>query len=274
MAATPIPASPVTVFVGPNNSGKSKVLAEIEQFCRTGQKSTAAVILEGLTSSGLPADKALEAIEHLKQAPNPGESLQVDHIFIGSRYGRQQIHLGNLTQCVQNPSDNPNAYCTWFLIHSTLMLDGRNRINLVNPQPAGDLQLAPQSSFQVLFRDDAKRREARRIVCEAFGSYFVIDPTNLGQFRIRLSRREPVNGGTGTSCGCCAVPRGCPIDRSRERWVGIITELMAGDPCVLLIDEPEAFLHPSLASKLGYEVARAALPADKRYLPLHTVQPS
>jgi hypothetical protein len=41
---------------------------------------------------------------------------------------------------------------------------------------------------------------------------------------------------------------------------------MAGDPRVLLIDEPEAFLHPSLASKLGYEVSRAALSADKRVL--------
>jgi hypothetical protein len=33
---------------------------------------------------------------------------------------------------------------------------------------------------------------------------------------------------------------------------------------VLLIDEPEAFLHPSLAFKLGYEVSRAALASDKR----------
>ena len=31
--------TPITVFVGPNNSGKSKVLVEIENFCRrtTGQ---------------------------------------------------------------------------------------------------------------------------------------------------------------------------------------------------------------------------------------------
>ncbi len=184
-----ISATPVTVFVGPNNSGKSKVLAEIEQFCRSGQKNAAAVILDDLMFSGLATDKAIEAIEHLKQAPNPGESLQVDHIFIGSRHGRQQLPLGSLTQFVQNPNANLGAFCQWFLTHSTLMLDGRNRINLVNQQGAGDLQQAPQSSLQVLFRDDAKRREVRRIVSEAFGSYFVIDPTNMGHFRIRLSQR-------------------------------------------------------------------------------------
>ena len=49
-----------------------------------------------------------------------------------------------------------------------------------------------------------------------------------------------------------------------KAFTGIITEVMAGDPSVILIDEPEAFLHPSLAAKLGQEVARAALSADKR----------
>jgi ABC-type enterochelin transport system ATPase subunit len=102
--AVSISATPVTVFVGPNNSGKSKVLTEIEQFCRTGQKNASAVILEELTFSGLASDKALEAIERLKQPHNAGESLQLDHVFIGSRYGRQQLPLGGLTQFVQTPS--------------------------------------------------------------------------------------------------------------------------------------------------------------------------
>jgi AAA domain, putative AbiEii toxin, Type IV TA system len=49
-----------------------------------------------------------------------------------------------------------------------------------------------------------------------------------------------------------------------KAFTGMITETIAGDPAVLLIDEPEAFLHPSLAFKLGYEIARASLGSDKR----------
>lgn len=49
-----------------------------------------------------------------------------------------------------------------------------------------------------------------------------------------------------------------------KAFAGIITEVIAGDPRVILIDEPEAFLHPSLATKLAFEVARAAKTADKR----------
>lgn len=268
--ANPIDTTPVTVFVGPNNSGKSKVLAEIEQYCSNGQKDASAVILDDLTFAGLPEDKALRAIDHLKQPPNPGESVHVDHIFVGSKYGRQQVHFNSLAQFVQNPSANLHAFCTWFFRHSTLILDGRSRINLVNQQGAGDLQQAPQSSFQVLFRDDAKRHEVRRIVFEAFGSHFVIDPTSLGILRIRLSSHPPKDDMEERGIHAEAVEfhsNAQLIDHASDgvkAFTGIITEVMAGDPRALLIDEPEAFLHPSLASKLGYEVSRAALSSDKR----------
>ena len=268
--APPISATPITVFVGPNNSGKSKILSEIAEFCRSGHKNATAVILEELEFAGLAPERTTQAIDHLKQSPNPGESLQIDHVIIGSRNSRQQLHLPSLMQFVQNPTANLQAFCQWFLTHSTLMLDGRNRINLVSQQPAGDLQQPPQSSFQVLFGDDAKRREVRRIVSEAFGYYFVLDPTSLGQLRIRLSAREPVNDMEERGIHADAVRFHADsqlIDYASDgvkAFTGIVTELMAGDPRVLLIDEPEAFLHPSLASKLGYEVARAALSADKR----------
>lgn len=268
--ATPIDATPVTVFVGPNNSGKSKVLSEIERYCRNGMKDVAAVILEDLTFPGLTANEAARAIEHITQKRNPGESLLVNHIFVGSHGFRQQVPLNDLMQALQNPASRINIFCQWFLTHSTLMLNGQNRINLINQQPAGDLQQAPKSSFQVLFRDDEKRREVRRIVSEAFGFYFVIDPTNLGNLRIRLSQRIPASDLEERGIHAEAVQFHASaqlIDQASDgvkAFTGIIMEVIAGDPRVILIDEPEAFLHPSLASKLGYEVSRAALSADKR----------
>ena len=140
----------------------------------------------------------------------------------------------------------------------------------MDQQGAGDLQQAPNSSFQVLFRDDAKRHEVRRIVFEAFGSHFVIDPTSLGHLRIRLSLRPPKDDKEERGIHYEAVKfhsDAQQIDHASDgvkAFTGIITEVMAGDPRALLIDEPEAFLHPSLASKLGYEVSRAALSSDKR----------
>jgi ABC-type cobalamin/Fe3+-siderophores transport system ATPase subunit len=274
-----VPATPVTVFVGPNNSGKSRVLSEIEQYCRRGQKDAGAIILEDMSFIGLEVVQVEQAIEKIRQPPNRGESLSVDHIFVGSRYGRQQVPLLGLTQYLRSPSDNLSAFCQWFLNHNTLILDGRSRISLVNDQHAGDLQHPPQSSFQVLFKDDAKRHEVRRIVSEAFGTYFIIDPTNLGQLRIRLSNRAPSNDLEERGIHADAIRFHAAAQLIQEAsdgvkaFTGIVTEVMAGDPRVILIDEPEAFLHPSLASKLGLEVSRAALSADKRvFVSTHSPQ--
>lgn len=265
-----IPCTPITVFVGPNNSGKSRVLAEIEAFCRTGNKNVNALVLEEIIFSGLSENAALDAIKNLTTSANPGETLHPDHTFIGSKYGRNQVNTQNLKGWVQDPSSGINAFCQYFLTHSTLLLDGRSRINLVNNQGSGDLQQSPQSSFQVLFMNDLKRKEVRRIVQEAFGTYFVIDPTALGNFRVRLSNREPVTNLEERGIHAEAVEFHSKAQLIEEAsdgvkaFTGILTELIAGDPRVLLIDEPEAFLHPSLASKLGYEISRAALSEDKR----------
>ena len=185
-AGATVAATPVTVFVGPNNSGKSRVLQEIERYCRSGQKDANALLLAELEFAEQDAAHAAQSIERLRQPPNPGETLNADHIFVGSRFGRNQVPLAGLTQYIQSPKTSVGAFCQWFLTHYTLLLDGRSRINLVNPQAAGDLQRTPENSFQVLFRDDAKRHEVRRIVLEAIGRNFVLDPTNLGQLRIRL----------------------------------------------------------------------------------------
>lgn len=265
-----IAVTPVTVFVGPNNSGKSRLLQEIERYCRNGNKDANALLLADLQFSGMDLANATSTVDRLRQPPNPGESQNVDHIIIGSRYGRLQVPISSFTQVVQSPSINTNWFCSWYLTHFTLILDGKSRINLVNQQGAGDLQRSPVSSFQVLFQDDSKRHEVRRIVFEAFGRYFVLDPTQLGQLRIRLSDRAPHDDMEERGIHADAVRFHAAaelIDAASDgvkAFTGIVTEVIAGDPSVILVDEPEAFLHPSLASKLGQEVARAALSADKR----------
>lgn len=265
-----IAASPVTVFVGPNNSGKSRVLREIERYCRTGNQSASNLLLEELNFSGLTSERAAQSIERIRQPANPGEAQQVDHIFVGSKHGRQQVPVASLQQILESPTSNVSTFCQWYLRHLTLMLDGSSRIGLVGQQGAGDLQRQPESSFQVLFRDDAKRHEVRRIVLDAFGLHFVLDPTNLGHLRIRLSSRAPRDDMEERGIHADAVrfhASAQVMDEASDgvkAFTGIVTEVMAGDPSVVLVDEPEAFLHPSLAYKLAQEVARAALSADKR----------
>jgi hypothetical protein len=49
-----------------------------------------------------------------------------------------------------------------------------------------------------------------------------------------------------------------------KAFTGMMLELIAGDPSIVLIDEPEAFLHPALSHKLGREIALASTNSGKR----------
>lgn len=132
------------------------------------------------------------------------------------------------------------ALLRFFLIR----LDGRTRSNLVNDQPTGDLVSPPQSSFAHIFQDDELRSEIRRIIFDAFGKYFVIDPTKGGQLRIRLSDTPPVDE-QSLNKEAREYHRNALYVRDAsdgvQAYVGIVTVLMSGEYSTILIDEPEAF---------------------------------
>ena len=67
-----------------------------------------------------------------------------------------------------------------------------------------------------------------------------------------------------------------PIEQASDgvkAFAGMITEIIAGDPALLFIDEPEAFLHPSLSFNLGKEIAQASSGSEKRlFVSTHSPQ--
>jgi energy-coupling factor transporter ATP-binding protein EcfA2 len=262
--------APVTVFVGPNNAGKSKVLQEINKRCTDGVPHPSDVILESVTYRGFAQDQIPEVRKGLTLRPGSNEAIQPGHIIIGKHFHRLQVSKTQFESALQNPNNDAKRFCPWYLAMHTLMLDGKSRITLVNEQPATDLQRPPQNFLDILFRDDEKRLEVRRIAREAFDNYFVVDPTNLGKLRIRYSTVEPENHVQergihqeavkfhGNSLNIADASDGV------KAFTGIVTQIIAGDPSVILIDEPEAFLHPALSFKLGKEVALSAASFDKR----------
>jgi predicted ATPase len=265
-----IVTTPITVFVGPNNSGKSKILSEIHFRCTSGQINTTDVILNAIEFDSFTPEVAKEKVRKITLQPHATEALMPEHIIVGKKGTRNQINEQQLLNVLQNTNSQINLFCSWYLAFNTLILDGRNRINLVNQQPAGDLQQPPHTSFQVLFQDDDKRKKVRRIIHDAFGLYFVVDPTNSGQLRLRLSSRLP-----STDIEECGIHKEARefhasatlIEEASDgvkAFTGIVTEIIAGDPAVLLIDEPEAFLHPSLAFNLGKEIALTSSESEKR----------
>lgn len=271
-----IELTPITVFVGPNNSGKSRVLIEIEKFSRKTSGQPNDLILENLSFTTLTKDEIEAELGKINQTPKLNETISEGQIIIGKVSSQNNsairtiVNKAEVIEVAQNPRNN--FWYSKFLDLYTLRLDGTNRLNLLNEQSAGDLQSTPENHLSHLFIDDTLRKELRRIVHEAFGKYYVIDPTNIGKLRVRLSETEPSTEREEKGWENEAIKfhkKALLIDEASDgikAFSGILTTLLAGDPKIVLIDEPEAFLHPALSNKLGKEIGKSLRNSKKRLL--------
>ena len=259
----------VTVFVGPNNSGKSQALRELETWCQ-GRDSTMVVI--GGIELDMPdtADDLLAMLEPHKTRPPQNQENQVGHIWIlrpvirqNEGLFRQKINVETLRGCIE---DGNLAYLrTVFVRVFTLRLDGKTRFDLVDMKERGDLiEEHPQNHLWALFTNDDAREKVRQFTKEAFEKHFVIDPTKGAELRVRLSDRAPHN--SHEEQGLDATSRAfhreaaliSDLGDGVQTSVGLVSAVSSLAQRILLIDEPEAFLHPTLARRVGRTLATTA----------------
>jgi len=256
-----VPTGPFMVFVGPNNAGKSLVLSEIEETIR--RPNNPRVIVDELQGGRLELAE-VEALLLSRQVPGPMNVGYVSVARVDPIDGLQD-HRGLRASDIHRGMEQNDAHSFFQLAGLfTLRLDGRRRLNLVEPKPSGDLLGTPQNHLHALFRDDARRLRLREIVHAAFGRYLVIDATNTGQLRVRLAPRPPADPGEEQSWDARArdfQSAATPISEFSDgvrAFTGLIAAVLAIDFRIMLIDEPDAFLHPPLAARLGETLARLA----------------
>lgn len=253
---------PITIFVGPNNSGKSQVLIEIEQYCRTLSENVNNKLLISPEFIPYTEEEILQEIEELSQEPLDGETLNSEDVIIAKlnpqndRPVRLTVHKRLLieeAQDINRKFKNPThalSYINTFIGIYTARLDGASRLTLLNPVNSDDLQKGPTNKLSYLFRNDSLKAKIRKIIYKAFSKYLVIDPTNMGQLRVCFSDKEPENELEEKSFGNTALDfykKALPIENTGDgikAFSGIISSILAGEPKIALIDEPEAFLHP------------------------------
>ena len=267
-----IQATPITIFVGPNNSGKSKLLDEIRQYCENGKNSDF-VILDKINVTNIEPEIYLEsAIQDLKEnSKTIGlDSNDINIVIKITDNSYDYITKKKLAESLRNPQNNIELFCRNFFKYQILFLNGISRIALLGIQEGGDLKNPPSSSFQVLLRNEQKLNDIRKIIYEAFNLHLIIDPTELGKLKACLSSDPPINHLEKSIFHPDSIDfykKSQNIDATSDgvkAFTGILTQIIAGDPRVLLVDEPEAFLHPALAYKLGNEISKIANKENKR----------
>lgn len=267
----------VTIFVGPNNSGKSQALRELSSIFFNGP-SEANKIIEAVTFTGFDAEGAKAELASLVEQPRPGEIPGHDHAFLKSPATglRNQVHIPSFLHTLEfGPTSNPQQFAHYYASRFILSLDGPSRIALLNQQGRGDLKY-PEQAFARLLTNDTQRAALRKTVFEATGLYFAIDASLGDYLAIRFGNTQPPNERSleDETLEYMRHAQGLEnVSDGVKAFTGILVQLHVGSPRVITVDEPEAFLHPSLAFKLGKEIARGAVEESKHiFVSTHSAQ--
>ena len=259
-----LPMSGITIFVGPNNSGKSLILKEVEQAFLVHPFPSNLSILRDYEVKWPDAgavNSTLKKYDSFQTKENPVDNMILGRINPNGGREAVQVHIPSLINIVGQKTDK-HWFTTQFLRWGVLRLDGRSRFNLTNDQPGGDLLAAPQNVLAHLFQDDIARKKVRSLINDAFGLNFVVDPTNLGQLRIKLSTEQPLADEQSLNETARKYYKNAlhvkDASDGVQAFTGIFTAVMSGEFHTILVDEPEAFLHPPLARKLGKHLATLA----------------
>jgi len=280
---------PMTVFVGPNNSGKSLALREVEEFLETGGTGGRRIVahmelhlpdvddaermVEARRVEGEATPEGWMRVSRLKPV---GEYVKKRATDVEDPPSEQLIDLGEVLRVLGSaePPDEEELVRLRrdFFTLFTIRLDGRTRLALTYPRPLGDLQLHPTNHLAALFRDGGARARIREITSEAFGLYFVLDPTGGSLLRIRLSSRPPVDDLEEQAlderarvfhAGAADIQE---MSDGVKAFTGLTAAVLSADYRIMLVDEPEAFLHPPLTRKLGKRLTQLAAERDARVL--------
>lgn len=266
----------VVLFVGPNNSGKSLVLREVWNAITEGPSS--GHVLRALTFAPSTEEFIRRNWEKIaKAAKVPIDVAEDVSAQVTVRGASMSTAKGNWLKMLSNLAGARPDQIRFLL--PSILLDGFARLQLVNQQELRSLH-QPTSSFARLYTNDPARLRLRRILFEAFGKHLVIDASNNpGNARLRFAPTEPPPEleRSLTTEALAFMEATLPIESMSDgvkAFTGILVELFAGDPAVLIVDEPEAFLHPSLSFLLGREICKPATEGIQKNVFIATHDPS
>lgn len=257
----------ITVFVGPNNSGKSEILREISRFCLEGDQSVF-LLLDRLFFREFSEAEYDAHYRNVFSPPRQGDGTPQGYSYIKVNDQRFQIKEGRYRESLINPNERSEfirAYAQYHARHFFLGLNGEGRMHLVHNQSRGDLK-NPTGSFARLITRNDIREKLRAKIYDAFGIYVGLDMSEGDQLSLKFGETPPPNERGIEDDMLSWSRRAKGIDRVSDgvkAYTGMLLNLYVGEPKAITIDEPEAFLHPSLSFKLGQELAKLATEYEK-----------
>ncbi len=243
----PLDFGSVLILIGPNNSGKSRALREIDESVESPNVERAVISSTSAVREGTQG-LFLEWLQENYPSRAAGD---------GSR--RFRTKDGDLPHASVEAvwrSGHTLHGARAFLVHRLGTEDRltiSNRVGSIDPY-----RDQPQAYIHVLQTNDAFRRKVSEEVASAFGTDVIINWGAGRQVGFHVGRKPPGNNWVSEEylTELNNLPRLEQEGDGIRSFVGGLLAALCGAHPVLLIDEPEAFLHPPQAHRLSAALAR------------------
>ena len=273
--APELDASKLTVIVGPNNSGKTTFLSEVEHLLTAqAHNKDALLIIDGCRFHAFSEIEARALIESMTIGTSVN-ALGKEQVEIGWGHGNQiAIVAENLMKSLCKPETEEGRHrrSAGFMGLFTRNLDGLSRLTLANGVQIGDARQKRSSSslrnaFLCSTNDYSRFDDA---IFHSIGRHIAITPILEGGTANVFLVKDSVldvpfdsRSYSDEAINYFSNPQNAQPLREQSdgtiAFVGLMLELMFSNQSTLLIDEPETFLHPSLARAVGNEAGRQSL---------------
>ena len=256
--------SDIVVFVGPNNAGKSVALKELEDW--VGGRSRGLVVkFAKFYHTGTQDDFAVYLEQHTQitvqggstSIKGPGFSMGVGTQDVKSMWPKQIRNFVKL-------------FCT--------RLTTESRITESNPASAlATLRDMPSNPIQLLYKNDDLENTISQHFRKAFGQDLFVYRLGGNEIPLLVGHCPKINPGEdrlSITYNERLLASSLPLEEQGDgmrSFASVILRLLAPTtPSVLLLDEPEAFLHPPQARLLGEIIAQSKPTEAQLFIATHS----
>ncbi|PPU44627.1 hypothetical protein XarbCFBP7697_01555 [Xanthomonas arboricola] len=236
----------IVLVVGPNNAGKSATLRAIRDKLIEPTSPSPVVRSLEVNKRGTLSEFMNWLFGWAKRQPDSAQNpafAAVGHT----------VHENQISYSWQR-TDNALGQLTRWMCH---FLSADERLQICNPP--GSISLSregPSHPIHYLQRDDALELRLSSKFRKAFGADLVVHRNAGSQVPLHVGQRPPiVNGEDRVSLSYIERLEKLPPLQSQgdgmRSFAGVLLATSVGRETILLIDEPEAFLHPPQARLLG-----------------------
>ena len=252
----------VVVLVGPNNAGKSLALRELELHIGSPVETTV-IKSTTLHKTGTPEGLSGYFRKHA-QVKTQGS----DRVYSGYRFSVPERKI--LEFWTNNLQQLRPFFCMRILTET--------RITDSNPANAIAVLDEPASHpIHMLYSDDQLERKISEYFQRAFGEALIVYRAGGNQLPLFVGERlapkpgeDRISNSYLERLRTSAKPLRDQGDGMRS-FASVILHLLAPiTPSILLLDEPEAFLHPPQARLLGEIIAKEKSPRAQLFVATHS----